>query len=145
MAARPNVVLAVVAGLVVALAIVAALVSGAREPADLDPATPEGTVQLFVTAVFDGDEDAAAAYLSPDLRCEPPFPDLYLPQGARLEVIRTERDGASAAVVVDVIERSGGLVPQEWTHRERYELIADGESWLVTGDPWPVYSCAREW
>lgn len=144
MNARPNVVLAVVAGLVVALAIVAAVVSGVREQPGLDPATPEGTVQLFLSAIFDGDQDAAAGYLDADLGCEPPF-DAYLPAGARLEVVRSTTDGGEAEVVVDVVERSGGLVPDEWTHRESYELVADGEGWLLTADPWPLSSCGKGW
>lgn len=143
MSARPNVVLAVVAGLVVTLAVVAAVVSGAREHPELDPTTPEGAVQIFLTAVFDGDEDAAAGHLDPDLGCEPPF-DVYLPTGARIDVVSTSTEGDEAHVVVDVVERTGGLVPDEWTHRQAYDLTADGDGWLLTGAPWPV-SCEKGW
>jgi hypothetical protein len=144
MSVRPNVVLAVVAGLVVALGIVAAVVSGSREPQRLDPATPEGTVQLFLTALFDGDEEAAADHLAPDLGCEPPF-DAYLPDGARLEVVSSTTEGGEAEVVVDVVERSGGLLADEWSHRASYELVADDEGWLISGQAWPVYSCEKGW
>lgn len=143
MSARPNTVLAVVAGLVVTLAVVAAVVSGARERPELDPTTPEGTVQLFLTAIFDGDQDAAADHLDPGLGCEPPF-EAYLPPGARIDVVSTSTEGDEARVVVDVVERTGGLVPDEWTHRQAYDLTADGDGWLLTGDPWPVF-CEKGW
>ena len=55
----PNAVLGVVAALVVVLAVVTALLTTQRERPELDPGTPEGTVQIFILAFVEGDDDQA--------------------------------------------------------------------------------------
>ncbi len=144
MKARPNVVLLVVAGLVLVLAVIAALVSASRGELDLDPATPDGTVQLYIKALYEGDEDAALALLDPELGCEEPFQQLYLSESARVGVLETEMDGDTATVVIEVEEESGAGLFESWSHRETFELIAAGDGWLITGEPWPVYYCGNE-
>ena len=72
MSARPNAVLAAITGLVVVLAVVAGVLTTRREPPTLDASTPEGTVQLFVLAFIEGEDEAAVAFLDPDLGCTAP-------------------------------------------------------------------------
>src|SRR5690606_28694876 len=63
---RPDRTLPIILGLIAALVVVAVVVVFTRgAPEQLDPATPEGTVQQYVTAVIDGDHAAAAELLAP--------------------------------------------------------------------------------
>lgn len=137
---RPNLVLAVVAGLVVLLAVVAGVMAGTREPPNLDPSTPDGTAQLLALAVIEGDDEEAVTYLDPALGCTTPLPEVYRPTRMSLAVVDTTIKGDRATVVLNVTESSGGLL-SSYDHREVIELKADGDRWLATGHPWPIYSC----
>ncbi|MHA6513240.1 hypothetical protein [Tessaracoccus sp. G1721] len=137
---RPNVVLAVVAGLVVLLAIVAGVMATNREPPEMDPGTPDGTAQLLALAVIDGDDEEAVSYLDPALGCTVPLPEVYRPTRMSMSVVDTKVDGDRATVVLNVTESSGGLF-SSYDHREVIELKADGDGWMATGHPWPIYSC----
>ncbi|MGI5950549.1 MAG: hypothetical protein ACOX61_01690 [Brooklawnia sp.] len=140
MKTRPNVVLAAVTGLVIVLAIVAGVLATRREPPKLDEATPEGTVQLFVLAVIDGDDAAAVARLDPELGCEAPL-ETYRPSRVSMSVVSSRTTGQQAQVVLEISEYSEGGFLESWSHRESYELVSQGSGWLITGNPWPVYSC----
>ena len=141
MRSRQDIVLLVVAALVVVLAVIAAVAGGRGAPAP-DPSTPEGVVQQYVTAVVEADQAAMAALLDPALGCEPPFYYGSATASASLAVVSTRIDGDRATVVVEITEGGGGPLPGgRYTHRESFDLVASGDSWLVTGMPWPVYEC----
>ena len=136
---RPTTVLAIVAALIVLLAIVAAVLAEGRERPTLDPGTPEGVVQLYVQALFDDDVAAAIEYLDPALGCSDPLPEPYLADTARVSVVTTTTNDDTATVELAIEE--GGLLEGSWSHPERFTLIRNGEQWLITGDPWPIYEC----
>lgn len=136
---RPNVVLAVVAAAVIAIAIVAGVISANRATPTLDPNTPAGTVQLFVQAIMDEDDVAAVALLDPDLQCTAPLIEIYRPDGVVVDVISAEESAKTASVVLELTERDGPW--NSWSHREHFDLIRADAGWLITGSPWPVYSC----
>ena len=140
MRARPNVVLATITGLVIVLAVVAAVLTLGRQPPELDQATLEGTVQLFVIAVIDRDDEAAVGYLHPDLECQAPLRNSYRPSSIQMTVVSSETTGDAATVVVEVTEQQGGPF-NSWSHREVFDLVRAGSGWLITGNPWPIYSC----
>ena len=144
MRVRPNLVLAVVVGAVAILVVVAAVVAASRTPPRADPATPQGTVQLFVTAVLDGDDEEAVALLDPALGCRVPLPQRgWSGTRATFAVVGSRDFGDRASVEIDVTEyRSGGLF-DAYSHRESYQLVAEGGGWLITGEPWPVYVCEK--
>lgn len=144
MRARPNLVLGVVVGVVAILVVVAAVVASTRTSLPADPTTPAGTVQLFVTAVLDGDDEAAVALLDPALGCRAPLPQRGL-QDARVSfaVAGTRLFGDRAGVEVDVTQYGSGGPFDAYSHRETYELVAHGDGWLITGEPWPVYICEK--
>ncbi len=138
---RPNLVLAVVAGIVVLLAVVAGFLAVNRRAPDLDPSTPDGTVQLFVLAMLEGDDEEAVRFLDPSLGCEAPLPDVYRPEGATMTLVDTEVRGDTAEVTVDITEQTGVGMFGSWTHRETLRVRADGDRWLIQRDSWPIYSC----
>lgn len=139
MRSRPAIVLAIVAALVVLLAVAAAVVSRGRERPTLDPATPDGVVQLYATALFDNDVEGALEYLDPDLGCADPLPEVYLPDAARLSVTDTATNGDTATVELRVEE--GGGWDSMWSHDQNFSLRRDEGTWLITGEPWPIYEC----
>lgn len=139
MKARPNIVLAIVALLVVALAIVAAVVSGQRERPALDASTPDGVVQLYISALFNDDVAAAVEYLDPALNCEDTLRDIYISDTSRIAVLKTDVEGGIAKVGLQIEEGSG--LDGSWTHREDFTLGHDSGTWLITEAPWPAYEC----
>lgn len=139
MRARPNVVLAVVAAVVVVLAVIAGVLSSTRPRPTFDPTTPEGTVQQFVLAVLDADDEQAVALLDPELGCTAPLEHISRPDRVSLSVVSSRPTGDTAAVVLEVSERSGMF--ETWTHRETYQLKARDGGWMISGTPWPVYGC----
>ena len=91
-------------------------------------------------AFVEGDDDQAVALLDPALGCSAPLRDVYRPSRVSLSVVSSKITGEEGVVVLDVTEYSGGLF-DSWSHREDFYLIRADGSWLITGNPWPVYSC----
>lgn len=141
MRARPNLVLAIVAVLVLVVAAIAGLLSANRQPPDLDPATPEGVVQLYVLAIVDADDEEAVSHLDPDLGCKAPLRWVYRPQRMSMAVVSSKVTGEKAVVVLDITEYSGNGLLDSSNHRETFELEAADGGWKITGQPWPVYAC----
>ena len=134
-----------VAGLtVVVLVLVAVLVIVFRpEPIEYDPATPEGTVQTYVRAVIDRDNDAAAALMAKDPECKPdPYPR-FGNESVRVSLGKVEIDGDRASVEVR-ITTSGGNAPfdrYEWTEEDRFFLDREAEGWRIDIAPWRFTIC----
>lgn len=146
MTSRPNLVLAVVAGLVVILAVVVAIVSTTREAPRLDRTTPAGVVQLYIRALHQGHLEEATEYLDPNLGCTADnLASRYLAESLQLRVDRETIHGTTATVRLEIEEnQSRDLLDGGWSHIETFELIEDADSWLITGSPWPVYRCEAE-
>jgi len=140
MRARPSLVLAIITGLVVVLAVIAGVLTTRRGPPALDATTPEGTVQLFVLAFIEGEDESAVAFLDPDLGCTAPLREVYRPTRVSLAVVSTRTSGQHADVVLEVTEYDNGPF-DSWSHREAYDLVRADSGWLITGNPWPIYSC----
>ncbi|MGM0384463.1 MAG: hypothetical protein ACQERF_00575 [Actinomycetota bacterium] len=141
MRTRPAAVLGIVAVLVAVLAVVAALVSANRDHPAFDAGTPEGVVQLYVSALFNDGVGAAVEYLDPALGCSDPLPEVYIADTARVAVVRSSTSGDTATVDLSIEEGSG--LEGGWSHRETYTLRRDGDTWVITGQPWPIHSCER--
>lgn len=139
MRARPTTVLAIVAALVVALALIAAIVSNGRERPQLDASTPEGVVQLYVTALFDDDVPGAVKHLDPVLGCTDPLPEAYISDVSWISVVKTTKNDDTAQVQLQVEEGSG--LDGTWSHTENFTLRSVSGTWLITGEPWPIYNC----
>ena len=139
MRGRPTIVLAIVAALVVLLAVVAAVVSAGRESPPLDATTPGDVVQLYVSTLFDGDVAGAVKYLDPELGCADPVPEAYLSDVSWISVLKSTMQDDTAEVDLRVEEGSG--LDGTWSHTEIFTLRRDSGTWLITGEPWPIYSC----
>lgn len=141
---RPNRVLAIVVGCIALVAMVAAVLAVTRPEPEFDPTTPEGTVQGYLRAVFDQDEDLALGYLEGNTECDRnDFGGVVTSDSARVVLRGTQVDGDEATVEVE-IAYTGGQGPfdtYEWSEDQTFELEREGGRWVLVGEPWPLYFC----
>lgn len=136
--------LAVFVGAVVLLAVLAGVVVANRATPDLDRATPEGVVQQYLQAVFDGDYPIAAGLLSPSSGCDvSDVAAAYAPASARIVLGHSAVNGDHAVVTVKVTEGSGDGPFQSsgYSRTERITVQREGGVWKITGSPWLLPSC----
>lgn len=144
--ARPNLVLAVAVAVVGVLAVLAGVLAATRDEPHFPQGSPEAAVQDYLTAVLARDNDAAAALLAEDGPCDATdFDQTFVPDDARVVLRDAETDGATARVVVDVVQGSGGPFDgSEFSERQSFRLSRDGDSWRIGGSPWPLFECDLE-
>lgn len=140
MKSRPNAVLAVTAVLVAAMAVAALLLTTLRKAPEPDLATPEGTVQAYLTAIADHDDARAVELLDPELGCSAPLPEGFRQDGMAASLVSTRTDGDRATVVVELTNYSGDAL-SSWSERIEFRLVDRGAGWLLTGDVWPYFGC----
>jgi hypothetical protein len=141
---RPIRVLAIVVGVVVVAGVVAAVLTARHDVPTYDRERPEGVVQAYLTAVIDGDHDAAAALLASGGACTVDDLDrAYVPDDVRVVLRDTRVDGDTAQVAVDIATSSGGpLDGSEFTEQQTFRLRHADGNWRITCRPWPMYDCA---
>lgn len=120
--------------------VVALVVIGlSRAPADLDPATPEGTVQLYIQALVEGDFEAAASYWA-DEGC---IPQSDVPTGGAPDVsaalVSVDGNDIEANVVVKITETSQDPMSGLYEHEEWFSLIRQDDTWTIRQPSWPYY------
>lgn len=142
---QPNRVLSIVVGAVVLLGVVAAIVAATRPAPDIDPSTPQGVVQSYLRAVFDGDEEAAVEWIDPETGCDgADVAAAYVNRPARVLLEDTTVDGSTARVEVKITYSGGGPFDvSEYTEDQLFRLRRSGGSWLLTGQPWPMFYCGE--
>jgi hypothetical protein len=140
----PNRILTIIVGLFTTIAIVVALVLSSQTEKELSSSSPEGTVQLFLKAVFDERNDIAAQYLSSDSKCqEEDFDRAYIPESRRVRLIDSEISSGVARVKVGVEISSDGPFNSPFSERHKYRLQKNEEKWKIEGIPWPLYDCGN--
>lgn len=142
--ARPRrwALIALLAGvvLVVVIALIAVFARGG--PAQFAADTPEGVVQRYSQAVIEGDTDTAMTYLVPEVAesCTrvPSRSTDY-----RLTLVETtEREQtARVDVLIATVYGSGPLGTNEYEYEEAFDLVKDGDSWLIEVAPWELTIC----
>lgn len=147
--------------LIIALVTIALL----RDPVELDPDSPEGAVQEYLTAINEGRWQDAIEVVHEDWRGECGDADLSsfadedftaeLGEQVRVEEAARFRNVGSpegplpavpgdATRVVVTINRDGGRsLGSGWSEEVVFTLVDDGEFWWLVGDPWPyfLWSC----
>lgn len=138
----PNRVLAIIVGVIIAAAILVTIFSSTKSIVQLDPGTPKGTVQVYLEAVFAGNNDQAAKFLAPESGCKVADLDrAYVMKNARVDFVKSEIVGDTAQVWVTVNIPTGGPFETFMTEDHTLRLIRVNGSWLLTGVPWPLYNC----
>lgn len=140
----PNIVLATITGIIVIVAIIAAVFASRDHITQWPPDSPEATVQTYVQAVVDQDYAAALRRMDPTLACSVEhFDQSYYPQDTAISLFQAETQADRATVTVE-IGSYGDPLFDTFVHQEQFELIQGETGWLITGSPWPVYICAGE-
>lgn len=139
---RSGMVLGII-GALVGVLVVVALVLALQPPKQLDPGTPEATVQGYLQAVIDGDQGKAERLMTPDLvkRCGTDLTQIrHAPEGFRAVIVDTAPLGDRMVVTVEIAQGSGrGLFGDSYTFEEAVVLEQVGDDWLIAESPWPIY------
>lgn len=142
---RAGLVLAISVAALVLLAVVAGVLAATRPGPELPAGSPEAVVQDYLQRVRAHDPEGAATLLAPESPCGED--NLRQDQGptdyrAVLRSTKTDTDGAT--VRVDLVHGGDGPFGGDgWTEEQTFDLVRDGERWLITGVPWPLYSCDK--
>ena len=116
-----------------------------REPAELDPNTPEGTVQVYLQAISDSDYESAFAVLDPEFYegCDAGSLATHRQEDftARIEGGGKPDDGETAFVRVSMTFGDGGPFGSQWTNNQAFTVVNHDGSWWITGqDVWPYFA-----
>ncbi len=141
-----NTKLGLIVGSIAAISLIAVIIAAlSGEPAALDPDTPEGVVQAYVTAVADEDWAEVRTFLSEDLveRCD--LTELSL--GRVDEISRVSIDDVSISgdvAVVDVVithtNVDDPLSTDTWDEDATFVLV-DEDGWIFDEMSWPYFPC----
>ncbi|TQM96554.1 hypothetical protein FB476_1423 [Ornithinimicrobium humiphilum] len=139
---RAGLVLGLAVGVLVLLAVVAGVLSAARSGPSLPEGSPEAVVQAYVSAVVGDDADVAATHLDPEGRCSESDVRGYGRTTARVVLRDVDIIGETATVDVEFVHGgSGPFGGDEWREEQTYELRRHDGTWVITGEPWPMYYC----
>ena len=127
--------------LIVALVAIALV----REPVELNRDTPEGTVQVYLQAMSDGDYEGAFAVLDPEFYegCDASSLAIYRQEDftARIENDRKPDDGDTVFVHVSMTFGDGGPFGSQWTDNQAFTVVNHDGFWWITGqDVWPYFA-----
>lgn len=146
MSASPNRILAAVVAVIVVVAVAVGIAIATQSTIKVEPGTPEATVKAYVTAVLDHDHDRAVTYLDPSSSCT--VEDLdhsnYVEREASVELLRTDTTGDTARVVIRISQGTGGPFDDFAGEEVTFRLRRSGDSWKITGAPWPMFECSKE-
>ncbi|HLF44161.1 MAG TPA: hypothetical protein VJA46_11650 [Acidimicrobiia bacterium] len=124
-----------VAGIVVVVALVTTGLL--RETPDLDPVTPEGTVQAYLEAVFAGDQEAATGYTDGD--CDPNLGPGSPTEGVSASLVSVELTADNATVVVRLSQPSEDPFAGLSEYDEWFYLVNRDGTWVISQPAWPYY------
>ena len=136
--------LIVILSTIAALVLIALVVVFTRgEPEALDPSTPAGVVQAYTAAVIDGDEDAAAEFLTAEasVGCGPV--DHGSTNNLRVVLVSTTVRPSSADVVVSLVTsfNDGPFGASEYEFESNFDLVRVDGAWLIDSAPWELSIC----
>ncbi len=143
---RSWVVPTVVGAVLIALTVVALT----RQPVELDPSTPEGTVQTFLQAVASQEWENAVALISEDAPESCTATDLARATdrqafSASLRDANVFGDSAVVEVTISFAADPEPLGAGAYETRTSYSLQRENDHWLLTGVGWPyLWACPRE-
>jgi hypothetical protein len=137
-----NRILALIIVVVAAAAALVLAITSNQQSAKFEPDSPEAAVQSFLIAMFDGDTDQAAKFLAASSPCDVNHLDrAWVQRNANIDLVRVDISGSTARVEVNVEIGNSDLFNQTYIESHNYRLEKTGDSWLITGIPWPVYDC----
>ncbi len=147
-AGGPNAVLAAFVGAVVVLAVVAGLVVANRSAPALDPDSPEGVVQQYLLALVDEDYPAAVDLVATSAGCDVADIEEMRSYPGSLHVVLdgVRIDGDRAVVTLDVTEgaEDDPFGASGHARTERVVLEREDDAWRIASADWLLFLCG-EW
>ncbi len=129
-----------VAGALLTALVVGAAIVASRPVPTYDLSTPEGTVQAFLQAVLDGDDETAAGFLSSEVdpHC---VAELYRgpDTSVRVTLVSTDVQDHTATVRVRITftEAQPPFGGSEYSNDATYRLERTDDGWTITRADWP--------
>lgn len=136
--------LALVVGVILVVAVAAAAIFTSMRPSpDLDPSTPEGTVQEFFQAIQEDDWDGLRAFLTPALQSDCEASELAEFQDDIDRAVIADVDTVGSDTIVEVrvsrVVVSDPLSPYSYEETFHFVLTPDNGGYLVSELPWQFY------
>lgn len=123
----------------VAAVVALVLIGLNREPDQFDPDTPEGTVQLYIAALVDGDFDTAASFWAGD-DC---LPESSEPTGGTPDVsarlVRVDGNDDESTVVIAITDNTGDPINGIYEYEEWFTLVNGDDGWKIRQPSWPYW------
>lgn len=140
----PNQVLAVIVALIAVIAVVVVVISLNRPGANYDKNSPEGVVQSYLSAVFDGNYDEAENYFEENSKCEASDLDrAYITKNIRVDLLDTDITDDKARIKIQIEYPSGAPLDNYYTEEQVFRLVDEADQWKIAGIPWPLYDCGN--
>jgi hypothetical protein len=114
-----------------------------REPAALDPDTPEGTVQTYIGALVEGDFEAAADFWADGCTPSSTIPTRGAPD-VSVSLVSVDGNDVQANVVVRISENSEEPLGGPFEYEEWFTLVRRDGAWRVRQPSWPYYDLVCE-
>jgi len=114
-----------------------------REPAALDPDTPEGTVQTYIGALVEGDFEAAADFWADGCTPSSTIPTRGAPD-VSVSLVSVDGNDVQANVVVRISENSEEPLGGLYEYEEWFTLVRRDGAWRVRQPSWPYYDLVCE-
>lgn len=141
---RPSRALLIVLALILTLVAVALVVVFTRgQPAALAADTPDGVVQRYASAVLEGDDTAAGAYLSARTLATCDSAAAPGSESTRVTLIDVREQERTAVVRVSITTSTDSTAfgSSEYESQDVFTLVkADGD-WLIEQAPWQLTVC----
>ena len=144
-ASRDRTLIGILSAIAVLVVVALVVVFGRGAPEQLDPETPEGVVQRYSAAAIDGDEVAAAEFLTPDAREDCDRVSGEVADSIRVTLLGTEQRDDSADVRVSIITTygdGGPFGPSESQTDGVFDLVRQDGDWLIDRAPWQLIVCS---
>ena len=142
------------AGFLAALLVASIVVALTQRPEALPEGTPESAVQLYVTALEDGDFKKAHGLLSAERRAECSVEAIAFGDSwdfgragrfadSRVILVDTNLLNGSAVVTarITTIQRNGLFGTSDDSREERYMLLKEDGEWRLDRIAWPYFGC----
>lgn len=129
----------VLLGLIAVTALV--FVASRSDTASFEVGSPEATVQAYLQAMVDRDNDRALSYFVADTKCDSSDLDRqYLSSDMTVDLVSSNITGDRAQVKIRARYSNEDLFGG-WSEDHTIGLSRIDGSWKITGIPWPLYDC----
>lgn len=139
---KPNRILLAIISAITLISIIVVIISFNKPVEVLDARSPEGVVQSYLTAIFDGNYERAVENLEMQSICEANDLDrTFVPQNVRIDLLDVVIEDSRARVKFQIEYPSGAPLDSYYTEEQVIRLINENNEWKITGIPWPMYDC----